>query len=895
MRIIPILLVAATLHAADWPHWRGPARNSHSSESSGWDDGVRLPETARWEAEFGTGASAPLVVDGILYTMGWRGGHDTLHAVNAATGAPLWTQRYPCPQYGRHAIGDQTMYRGVSATPEYDADTGYLYTLSADGDLNCWDTRSEGKRVWSLNLYERYRITQRPQVTRRKGSLRDYGYTSSPLVLGDAVLVEAGAKTGNILAFDSHSGRQLWGSENTDPAGHSGGLVPMTIDGVACVAGITARHLVVTRVDGAKAGKEVARFPWITDFINNIATPTVVGNRVIVSSKYNIQSTALLEISLTGGAREIWRIEDATGVCSPLVHKDKIYWVNRGFYCFDLATGKGVWKGGRFTDPGSCVMTADERLLIWANNGDLMIADSATQSPDKARILQMRRGIFRGKAWPHIVFADGRIYVRDLSGAMKCFSLRPDDKPAVPVTPVSPLPPANIQAGDGLVFAWKRGDPAGPLSARGSARIDDAGRMQLADGSFHMPGDALLAAAKASNQLTIEAIITPANSQQKGPARIISLSQDAYHRNLTLGQERDQLILRLRTPQTGENGMKPETRLGRIQAGTPTHVLVTYRDGELVSYLNGRQAERSTRVRGSFSNWEAHQLVFGDEWKDQRDWQGILDGVAILTRFVGPEEAAARHAAAFAKSAPAGPAPSRGGIHAASITHLDRAAYRVVTPRATYIFDIAGGGFASLIDADGKDWISWQAGSGAGGAYRGIPNLVHPEGYFHPGGKGCRATLVHNGPERVSIQSDSIDGKWQTRWDIDADHARLSVLKADHHYWFLYEGTPGGALDAADRCIRPSGSTPASQGWTGDLPGDEWVAFADGERALLITQSHQDSHVDSYWPMQGKMTVFGFGRDGLDKHLDPVPATFTFGLINSTTFETLSAAAAARK
>jgi outer membrane protein assembly factor BamB len=420
MRLL-ILFLAVALEAADWPHWRGPNRDSHSRESSGWDNGVRLPETAVWEAEFGAGASAPLVIDGTLYTLGWAGGHDTLYAVDAATGAIRWTQLYSCHEYGRHATGDKGMYRGVSATPEYDPATGYLFSLSTDGDLNCWDTRAQGKRVWSLNLYERYRIPSRPQVTGRQGSLRDYGYTSAPLVHGGSVLVEAGASAGNIIAFDTRSGKQLWTSENKDPAGHSGGLAPMTVDGVACVAVLTARHLVVSRIDG---GQEVARFPWVTDFINNIATPAVVGNRVLISSKYNVQATALLEISLERGARELWRIGDATGVCSPLVHKDKIYWVNRGLYCFDLATGRRQWSGGRFTDPGSCVMTADERLLIWANNGDLMIADSATQSPDKAHILQMRRGIFRGKAWSHIVLANSRICVRDIAGGMKCFSLR---------------------------------------------------------------------------------------------------------------------------------------------------------------------------------------------------------------------------------------------------------------------------------------------------------------------------------------------------------------------------------------------------------------------------------------------------------------------------------------
>ena len=198
----------------------------------------------------------------------------------------------------------------------------------------------------------------------------------------------------------------------------------MTVEGVPCVTVLTALNLVVTRLDGANAGKEVARHPWVTDLINNIATPAVAGNRVIVTSRYNVQSSALLEISLRKGAREVWRIREASGVCSPVIFENHFYWANKGLYCFDLASGKRRWMGGRYSDAGSCLVTADGRLLIWANSGDLSLTETVKRSPSKVTILQEKRGVFRGMAWPHVVLADGRIYVRDISGAMKCFALR---------------------------------------------------------------------------------------------------------------------------------------------------------------------------------------------------------------------------------------------------------------------------------------------------------------------------------------------------------------------------------------------------------------------------------------------------------------------------------------
>jgi outer membrane protein assembly factor BamB len=125
---------------------------------------------------------------------------------------------------------------------------------------------------------------RRPEVAVRKQTQRDYGYVSSPLALGGQLIVEVGSKSGNLVAFDLRSGCELWKSEHLDEAGHTGGPVPMTVEGVPCVAVLTLRILVVTRIDGRSAGRTVASFPWTTDFANNIATVAVFGNSAIVKS-----------------------------------------------------------------------------------------------------------------------------------------------------------------------------------------------------------------------------------------------------------------------------------------------------------------------------------------------------------------------------------------------------------------------------------------------------------------------------------------------------------------------------------------------------------------------------------------------------------------------------------
>ena len=88
----------------------------------------------------------------------------------------------------------------------------------------------------------------------------------------------------------------------------------------------------------------------------------------------------------------------------------------------------------------------------------------------------------------------------------------------------------------------------------------------------------------------------------------------------------------------------------------------------------------------------------------------------------------------------------------------------VRTAAGQWLFHKRGGGFSSLVDKDGNDWIGYHPRGGPDGEYRGIPNLVHPEGYFHPGGNKCVSALAVLGPLRAAIDTRSADGRWRCRW-----------------------------------------------------------------------------------------------------------------------------------
>lgn len=415
-----IVPCASDVRAGDWLHWRGPERNDHVDEDSGWDAGAWPPKEPVWTATVGEGASSPLVVAGRLYCLGWRDGQDRVTCLDARSGRELWSVGYDSPAHGRQSTGDEGLYSGPTSTPEFDSETGFLFTLGCDGDLNCWNTRDNGRKVWGINLYEQFGVPRRPKFGR--SPVRDYGYTTAPLVVGEWVIVEVGDDDGNLIAFSKRNGERVWASEYKRPAGHTGGLVPLDVEGVPCVAVLTYDGLHVARIDAANAGKTVALFPWGTDFANNVATPAVHGSDILLTSAYNHNAICKVHVTLQG-ASKIWEQPFASKVCSPVIVGGEVYWAWRNLHCLSFESGKQLWEGGEFGDAGSCIVTRDQRLIVWGHRGRLVLVECAARSEGAYRELARLDNVFASDVWPHVVLADGRLVCKDRSGNVKCFSI----------------------------------------------------------------------------------------------------------------------------------------------------------------------------------------------------------------------------------------------------------------------------------------------------------------------------------------------------------------------------------------------------------------------------------------------------------------------------------------
>lgn len=428
--LLCLALAALPAQGADWPQWRGPARDGVTPESSGWPQG--WPPREAWRTNVGFGMSSPILVQGRVYALGWKeDGKDHVTCLDAATGKTLWEQSYASPAYVRQGATFKDTYKGPFATPALDTATGCLYTLSCDGELCCWDTAQGGARRWSVGVNDRYHLLPvKPEF---------HGFVPSPLLYGDWVIVEAGAQEGNLLAFDKRTGAFRWASAGKRAMG-IGSPALVTVDGIPCAAAVTRDSFLVARMDDGHAGETLAEYPWPSWYAENSPSPVVSGSQVLLTMCESCgRQTALLTLgmALNGHLREEYRTKEFfTCTSTAALFQGHLYFRSgKRVRCIELASGKEKWSSPDLfvenhamgAEVGTLLVAAgDGKLVIWdgQKGGDLVLADASPAGPyhELARI----KGVLRdGLCYPQVAMAGGRILCRSTLGDLVCLSVAP--------------------------------------------------------------------------------------------------------------------------------------------------------------------------------------------------------------------------------------------------------------------------------------------------------------------------------------------------------------------------------------------------------------------------------------------------------------------------------------
>ena len=167
--------------------------------------------------------------------------------------------------------------------------------------------------------------------------------------------------------------------------------------------------------------------------------------------------------------------------------------------------------------------------------------------------------------------------------------------------------------------------------------------------------DALALDGSATNEISIEAYLKPADNTQGGAARIVNIGtideaeDGTRNRNVFLAQDGTDFDARLRTTNTGVNGASPQQQTdpnAPIAASpTLTHVVFTRDiDGNSLIYVDGVDLSDPARLQdGDLSNWDdTYGLTLANEknYTDAgaRDFLGELHHVSIYDRALSSAE-----------------------------------------------------------------------------------------------------------------------------------------------------------------------------------------------------------------------------------------------------------------
>ncbi len=376
---------AATI-GANWSGFRGPRRDGVIRGVQIQTDWSQSKPIEMWRRPVGPGWSSFSVRGNHFYTQEQLGDAEIVSCYNLTTGEPVWRHR------DKARFVESLSGAGPRATPTLRA--GRVYTFGATGILNALNAR-DGSVIWSRNA-----------ASDTKTKVPDWGFASSPLVVGDAVVV---ATSGVLVAYDAATGNPRWQGP-ADKGGYSSPQL-VTINGVPQILLLNAEGM--TSVSPAD-GKLLWKHEWNGD---GILQPFVIaGSDVLIGSGSGMAAVGLRRVAVAHGDAG-WSVQErwtSTGM-KPyyndfVVHKGHAFGFDGSILaCVGLEDGKRKWKGGRYGH-GQIILLPDQDLILaLSEEGELALVKA---TPDLFTELARFKAV-EGKTWNHPALVGDVLLVRN--------------------------------------------------------------------------------------------------------------------------------------------------------------------------------------------------------------------------------------------------------------------------------------------------------------------------------------------------------------------------------------------------------------------------------------------------------------------------------------------------
>jgi len=366
--------------------FRGPGRDSVIRGVHLTTDWSTAPPVEMWRQPVGPGWSSFAVAGDLLYTQEQRGDEELVSCYRVSTGAPVWRHR------DATRFWESNGGAGPRATPTLHGDR--VYAFGATGILNALDAAT-GTRLWSRNV---------AADTGRQVPF--WGFASSPLVIGDVVVVAA---AGTLAAYDPGTGDPRW--RGPSYGGSYSSPHRVVLDGIEQVVLLGGPGAIsVAPADGAvlwehkwEPGPIVQ--PALTEdgdlLVNAIVATGGVGTR---------------RLHITRGS-DGWTLEErwTSNGLKPyfndfVVHKGHAFgFDNNILSSINLADGARNWKGGRYGNGQLVLLAEQDLLLVLSEDGELALVDATTNGYREVA----RMPVLNAKTWNHPVIVGDVLLVRN--------------------------------------------------------------------------------------------------------------------------------------------------------------------------------------------------------------------------------------------------------------------------------------------------------------------------------------------------------------------------------------------------------------------------------------------------------------------------------------------------
>jgi len=408
--LLPLLSLTATLHAGDWPQYRGPNSDGTTQEkiTHAW------PPTGPkvlWKMPSTNGFSSFAVAGARCFMLEGREAdgapQEVLVGRDANTGKELWTVALGAVKYqggGDDGTSENKGGDGPRSTPTTNGT--HVFTMSGKLVLQAFEAAS-GKEVWKKDLIAEF-----------SGRNISWQNAASPLLEGGLLYIVGGGAGASLMAINPADGGVVW--KAFDEKMTHATPVAATILGQRQIIFFLQSGLLAVE---PKTGKELWRYAFNYS-TSTAASPVVAGEIVYCSAGYGVGAGAV-KIAKAGDqwtATELYRMRGnkplANHWSTPVLFSGHLYGMfqfkeyGKGpVKCVDVKDGSVKWEKEGF-GPGQVILAGD-KVLALSDAGELVLID-----PQPAAYKELARAkVLDGKCWTSPVLANGRIYVRSTKEA----------------------------------------------------------------------------------------------------------------------------------------------------------------------------------------------------------------------------------------------------------------------------------------------------------------------------------------------------------------------------------------------------------------------------------------------------------------------------------------------